>query len=830
MLVLSYRQTWFSLAMVWLSLLTACAGLSAVLLINQSAKQSYSADSANAILSARHQILPIQDSNPISLENYRLIKQQGLSEAIAISTARVTLFADSKPLGQRIDLIGVDVLALLNQVKVSDSQADSSANMQKAPTSANPLQIGQRMGFNQDLTLAHPRLLEELSITEDTVLSLDANMQNRLPRIRSAQLSGLGNELLLDIGVLLSLLPSNDITRILIPSPLNDAQLANIREWLPNHLTITPIEDVQDSAQLTQSFHLNLFAMALLMFAVCLFIVMNACNLLIFKRFAMLKTLRQLGVSRRMIIITHAAELLLFAAVISALGVLVGTQVAFWVAPTIRSILEGLYRVQVGFIDTQWLFLYLKIFMTSVAGLTLALLLPMQQLKQSLATTKSAIADVKIDAPIVSALLFFSLLAICLFAFSNHLGALLLGAAAVILAGSCLLILLFPHLLSVCYRVVSSQYTFLRLGLAQSRALSQKTKIACCAFFIAVTSNLGMNLMVDSFRASTESWLDQRLVADHYLYSDNPAINQQLMPLAKQYSVEVHPRFEKEYEYAGRAVQLFSYPSAERFAQAMVFQDTSANAWQSFEGGKSVFVNQQFTIRNALSLGDEVDIQVPITAKTESFTVAGIIYDYGNPMGQILMPPTLFEQNPASASIFALLGEQANIAAFSDALKTLDIKLDEQLFESAQILSGSMEVFDRTFVITDGLNLVTLLVAALSLACTLVTLIDQSRPQTMLLRALGISAWQGRGLLLLQYMLLCFVALLCATPFGILLSYILIEQINYHAFNWSYPLVIEASKIMQLYGISFMVVFMVISAPIVLSTRKSLAQELTCLD
>jgi putative ABC transport system permease protein len=139
-------------------------------------------------------------------------------------------------------------------------------------------------------------------------------------------------------------------------------------------------------------------------------------------------------------------------------------------------------------------------------------------------------------------------------------------------------------------------------------------------------------------------------------------------------------------------------------------------------------------------------------------------------------------------------------------------------------------VFDRTFLITDSLNLVTLLVAALSLACTIVILMQQSRPQTMLLRTLGISAWQGRGMLLLQYMFLCLVALIAATPFGILLSYVLIEQINYHAFNWSYPLIVDWTNILELYLLSLLIVLTTISLPIIYSTKQSIAEELKWLD
>lgn len=830
LLWLSYRQTWFSLLMVGLSLLIACAGLSAVLLINQSAKQSYSGDTASLVLDASHQLVPADDNSAISMAHYAHIKQMGISEAVAVTTVRHSLYLDGNRLPDRIDLIGVDVLALLNQVVVrANNQALLGLEASNEQSRINN-QIGQQLGFNQNLMLAHPRLLEERKILPQSTLSLDQSGLQLLPSIVSLPLNGLSDVLLLDIGVLLSIVPDARISRVLLPTTISQAKLERLREWLPAELILAPIDNQQNGAELTKSFHLNLFAMALLMFAVCLFIVMNACNLLMYKRFAMLKIMRQLGVGRLHILLTHAFEFVIFAIVISAIGVVLGAQIAMLVAPTIRGIIEGLYQVQIGFVDTAWLILYAKVLAISLAGITMALLVPFRQLNQSMAHTHSHSQPSDMQWWIASAMIILSTIALLIFSFSETLSILLVGAAAMILAGSCLLLIVFPNILMLCYRLLPNRFILLRLSLAQSLALSQKTKIACCAFFIAVTSNLGMNLMVDSFRASTEGWLSQRLVAEHYLYSDNPIANAKLADLARAHEVTLQPRFEKTSDLFGQNVQLFSYPTEELFKRAMVFEQKNLEAWEAFEAGHGVFINQQLAIRNGLSLNDTLNIQSPLTTQTRSLKIEGIIYDYGNPLGQVLMPPSQFSQDFTRASIFAVSGNALAVENFSASLTDIGIRADSQFFPSADILSGSMQVFDNTFIITDGLNLVTLVVAAISLACTLITLIDQGRPQTMLLRAIGISAWQCRGLLLAQYMLLCLVALVAATPFGLLLSYVLINQINYYAFNWSYPLVVEIFNIIQLYGISFLVVILVISIPIIVTSKQSLAQELTCLD
>jgi putative ABC transport system permease protein len=836
LLLKSYRHTWFSLTMVGLSLLIACAGLSAVLLINQGAKQSYTSETSLRVLPAKYQITAVDDTQTISSADYASLKRSGVPLATAVAETSKHLYREQQRITQRrVRLLGVDFLSLLNQSVVrakvpSSGGLDFPTTNSVATSQVDQNRISGNLGFAEAVTLIHPKFLKELGLQLNQSLQLNDPSGAALPPLATLSIDGLSDTLVLDIGTLLAIDKDLYINRILLLEGTSQDQLSKAQNWLPEHLKLAEIVLEQSDPQMTESFYLNLFAMALLMFAVCLFIVMNACNLLISKRFAMLKIFRQLGIGRRQIIIAHGIEFLIFAAVISGLGIIVGGQLAMLAAPAIRNIVEGLYRVQLGFGDTTWLSLYLKVLFISVAGISLALILPVRQLNQSLSHTQSQSPSHHFNAALITLCAVLSLLSMSLLLWSSHLSALLLGAAALILAGCCGLIILFPLALKGIMRCVPHKFTLTRVSVAQALFLSKKTKIACCAFFIAATSNLGMNLMVDSFRSSTEGWLTQRLVVSHYLYSNDAQVNEQLQAIANNSGVALYPRYEQTIKALSSNVQLFSYPVEPSFKKAMVFAQADANVWQSFEDASSVLVNQQFAIRNDLSINDNISFSRSPDGRLESYRIGGIIYDYGNPSGQILLAASQFTQSGSSVSIFAVAGDPEQIRQFASQLEQIGINIQEQFYASADILAGSMEVFDRTFIITDSLNLVTLLVAALSLACTIVILLEQSRPQTMLLRALGVTAWQGRRLLLQQYIFLCVVALICATPFGILLSYVLIEQINYHAFNWSYPLIINWVSIVKLYVISILIVVMVVSIPIIYTTKQSLSEELRWLD
>nr|WP_136250568.1 ABC transporter permease [Ningiella ruwaisensis] len=868
-LLSSYAKTWFSILMVILSLLIACAGLSAVLIINKAAKQSFSGNSTGAIIQSSYQIVPKNERDGISLEQYKLIKQLGLSQAIGVAEHFSHLYVsktatDDEALtqitAQRSRIIGIDFLSAMQSIHIQKGNVRQASKQEYEQQSLNAITevFADDINIGASRSFMHPKYATELSLLNGEAVYSDSAGLKRLPQISTLEIAGLGNDVILNISDYFNLIKNESsavfpadnagkdalnreiarFNRILIPY-LNDNQVELIQRKLEtrlgNKLSLEQTKAQESGAELTQSFHLNLSAMALLMFAVCLFIVLNASNLLIHKRMSMLKILRQLGVSKTRILQLLCMELSLFALVASFFGVLSGEQLAVLASPTIRSIVEGLYQVNVGFTDTPLLRLFGLVFLITLFGVLGALSFSFKRLSEDLTQLKLKEGEKYSYIKAIFAGIILGLAAWLTFYFSQHLSTLLFATAMVILAGCCFLIGLFPFILKAIHRIVSWRFKMLKLGLANAIDLSAYTKIASCAFFIAVTSNIGMNLMVDSFRASTQSWLEQRLVADYYLYSSDAEINAQLGSLARQSDVDLQARFEQQYNLNGNAIDVFSYPTSKVFKQGMVFENAMADVWTRFENENAVIINQQLAIRKSLAPGDTILLpenlgQTPLSENMTEFTVAGVIYDYGNPKGQILLPLSRFAQDNRQASIFALSGSTEQVEAFRTALFELGVNIEERLYTSDALLKTSIEVFDQTFLITDGLNLVTLLVAALSLSCTMVILLDNSRAQTMLLRSIGLSKWQTRRVLIPQFFILCVVALICATPFGILLSHILIYQINYHAFSWTYPLVIDLTNILALYAISLMVVLLVIAIPIVTSTRRSLAQEISWLD
>lgn len=900
LLLSSYKTSKFGLLMLAASMIIAASGLSAVLIINDSAKQSYSSNSALLVPNVSYQVVASNTSQALSKADYARLRTLGFTQLIAVARKRAHIYTDvsseddQSPRYERIskravDFTGIDTFALIKDPNVSSLQNQSERKQAQGSDVNTDNLIA--LSFSQARGLLHQDLLRQLrsendsaqffieyqeaggltesncdrdcdadsesgarSEAESDVGNPDTNSAPKngiekaqsyrsLPPLTALNDATLGNDIILDIAVFSQLFSDTRLLALLwtqdASAPAFMQRKAALEAALPSHLSLAQLSSGEEQGELTKSFHLNLLAMALLMFVVCLFIVLNAVNLLINARMPWLKICRQLGIGRNTIFAVQLLEIVFITLVCVLVGILCGLYLSNIVSPSVQATLEGLYKVQVGFGRISLISLFMQVSAISLIGSILAVYIPFRQVDRSLALNGYSQAHVDSAqnksifwrhlSPFWLSAIGFAVLASALLLNSTQLWLLLIATACLILAGCSLLIANYPLVLRWVAKCIPMRFTLLRVSAHQSLVLSRKTKIACCAFFIAATSNIGMNLMVDSFRGATVSWLDSRLASDYYLYYSGEL---NVIKIAADSQVVITPRYEIKVSFRGKPVQQFSYPTSTNFKQAMVFykvEDIDA-AWQAFENKQATFVNQQFAFYFNLDLGDTVTLPHPVSSVPTDYEIKGVIYDFGSPNKQVLLPISEFASATSNSFIYAIDADEAQIEHFIAALAEANDGKRLPIIKTEELLAISMKAFDDTFLITDGLNIVTLLVAALSLACAIIVLMDDVRPQNMLIRSLGVSAIKTQALALFQYILLCFVALLFATPFGILLSWVLIFEINYQAFQWTYPLQIDIAKIMQIYAISLLVVLAVISIPLFRASKKPLIEDIRWLN
>ncbi len=107
----------------------------------------------------------------------------------------------------------------------------------------------------------------------------------------------------------------------------------------------------------------------------------------------------------------------------------------------------------------------------------------------------------------------------------------------------------------------------------------------------------------------------------------------------------------------------------------------------------------------------------------------------------------------------------------------------------------SLEIFDRTFQITEVLRILAALVAFLGVLSALLSIELERAHELAVLRSLGFSPRELTTTLLAQTGLLGATAGLAAVPIGTVLAVLLVHVINRRAFGWSMDFVITPAPL-----------------------------------
>ena len=100
-----------------------------------------------------------------------------------------------------------------------------------------------------------------------------------------------------------------------------------------------------------------------------------------------------------------------------------------------------------------------------------------------------------------------------------------------------------------------------------------------------------------------------------------------------------------------------------------------------------------------------------------------------------------------------------------------------------------LAVFDRTFTVTQALNVLTLLVAGIGMFCAISAIHHHRVGYQALLASLGVSRRERGALLIAQWGLLGLLCMAIVWPFGAVLAAYLAGIVTPVAFGWSFPLV-----------------------------------------
>jgi putative ABC transport system permease protein len=317
--------------------------------------------------------------------------------------------------------------------------------------------------------------------------------------------------------------------------------------------------------------------------------------------------------------------------------------------------------------------------------------------------------------------------------------------------------------------------------------------LALMALLLAVSANIGVSTMVSSFRLTFTGFLDQRLAPELFIEVDNADKSAQLEAYLVKKNIEVLPLLAASRQIAGQPARLFGIRVSPTYRDNWVFLSATSDVWDRVELGIAVVINEQLARRAELWVGDTVDVTPDF-----SMPVAGVVGDYGNPKGQLIVSEAVLRE--LQPDIYpSQFGVRSDDVPSLRKQIILDLGLSSKtMIDQAVIKAMSMEVFDRTFTVTRALNVLTLGVAGFALLMSLLTLADLRIPQLAPVWALGLTRRQLGGLELLRALAMSSLVFACALPLGLALAWVLLCLVNVEAFGWRLPMYIFPGEYMKL--------------------------------
>jgi putative ABC transport system permease protein len=584
--------------------------------------------------------------------------------------------------------------------------------------------------------------------------------------------------------------------------PAGRAALAELRRELPAGAQLDQAAgQVQQTLDMTGAFSTNLTAMSLLALLVSALLIYGAVSFTVIQRRRTIAVLRAIGATRREILTIVLTEAAALGAAGAGLGVLLGLAVGHGLVRLVSQTVNDLYYV----VAVQQVALPAGTVIAALAtGLGTALvasLLPALEaaggapqlgLRRSVLEGRAAL--------VAGRLSWLSL------AFALAAGGLIAASHRSVFAGFTALFLLLlsvaaltPSVLRALARLASRALSGIssvgRLALEDVAASLSRTGVAVAALGMAIAAMIGVSIMVESFRVSLRHWLTDTMRADIYVAAPGPGVGRPerriepdvLGALVATPGVADHSASRSVVVRSSRGDialdALLLAPGS--YAGVDVTAGDPRTVWSAYDHG-ALLLSDSLAWRLRLRPGARLSL---LTASgPREFPIAGIYHEYGSGLGSAMMSLEVYRRlwrDDAITAVGLYLApgidastEIARLQAAAGGRQALLIR------SNADIRAMSLEIFDRTFIITRVLYWLAAGIAAIGLVSALLAWELDRKRDLSVLRALGLTPRGAATLVVAQTVFMGAAALLAAIPAGLIIAVVLTKVVDRRAFGW----------------------------------------------
>lgn len=601
-----------------------------------------------------------------------------------------------------------------------------------------------------------------------------------------------------------------------------------IESRLPGGLRVLrPETGYSQVEKMIAAFHFNLSALGSIALLVGLFLIYNTVSISVITRREEVGALRAVGASRVMVLALFLGEALLLTIVGTICGLGLGRLMASAAIRVTATTVETFYiasaatetvaRYELGAGEIALAFaVALPLALIAAAGpaLEAARVRPIEALRGAERLKKAL-------KPSVRHLITSGVLFALAFGFSwidpvNGLPVFGYAAAMALMFGGAFLV---PGVLWLgCYvvnrwmaRMFGPAGVEAKLASANLRASIQRVSISVAALSVALAMMVAVSIMIGSFRETVSYWVGETMVADIYAKpitrsatTDEGEISEEAIAAARGDSqvAAVYPFTTQQLVYDDEPIVIGAGDFTTFLDYGRLLFKSPVDARDRIReaiGRDFVTVNESFSLRYKKRVGDLLEL--PTAAGAHQFKIVAIYYDYSSSRGWVVMDQATLERHfpharPTSLSLYLRPG--ADASEVSDRLYRKVGGNSQILFATNNVLRREvMRIFDSTFAITYALEVIAIVIAAMGVISTLLTLILDRRREIALLGFLGATRAQIRRMVVIEALLIGGVSQTIGIGIGSLLSMVLIYVINVQSFGWTIQFYFPAGFLIQ---------------------------------
>lgn len=606
---------------------------------------------------------------------------------------------------------------------------------------------------------------------------------------------------------------------LIVDPARREAVRAAIQPLLPPPAQVEqPQGRTKQVENMVRAFGLSLTALSFIALFVSMFLIFNTVSMAVLRRRREVGILRSVGVTRGGIVSLFLLEGLLLGVVGSLAGLLLGTLLARLTLGSVARTLSELYLVlhasSVRLDPTTYLLGFLL-----GAGMSLLSSLgpaieasrtpPNVTVRQGILIEAQGLPIGRWTAAGFGCILLAAVVALwTLTARQPFLG----FASAFLLLGG--FSLLAPGFTLLCENALSPVMGAFGiegvLGTRYLRDAVARTSVVVAALMVSVGMMVGLSIMIGSFRATVDVWVNQTLRGDLYVEPVGRRVTGSATVLPPEVvetarrtpgvaAVDTYRALRITYGDRIAFIVAVDFSVLEKFGHLQFMNGPSAAILARARTGEGVVITESFSYRHRVRAGDRVTLNTP--SGTVRLPVAGVFYDYSTDAGAILMDQALFarlwrDPRTESLAIYVQPGQRADEVR-RRFIQAVGNRIVLYVTPSQELRARVLTVFDQTFQITYALQAIAILVAVLGVISTLTALILQRGREIGVLRAAGALRRQVQKMVLVESALLGLIGSLLGCLCGIGLSILLIHVINKQFFGWSVQTTIQPLIFLQ---------------------------------